>query len=190
MINKLNSLPISFIEEAISYNPETGEFIWKVRPAHHFDAGPQRSSAQIAKVVNGARAGHFAGSVTIENYRVITISGVALLAHRIAFALMTGEWPSHEVDHKNGLKSDNRWVNIRSATRAENAMNLALRRDNLSGVVGVGWHRPSKKWRARITAAKVTRCLGSFETFEDACAVRQCAERELGFHANHGRPAA
>ena len=43
-------------------------------------------------------------------------------AHRIIYVLMTGEQPN-VIDHINGLKHDNRWVNLRNGTRSDNQNN-------------------------------------------------------------------
>lgn len=184
------SIAVELLREVVTYDAQTGKFIWNARAPDRFSSTSKLSSAHRAKIFNVTFAGKEAGSLTQGGYITLTIWGVPLLAHRAAFAFMTGEWPEHEIDHENGDKADNRWINIRHVTRVENALNLARRRDNLTGVVGVGWYPRTKKWRARITVGKITRTLGSFGSFEDARAARMEAERKLGFHLNHGRPAA
>jgi hypothetical protein len=81
---------------------------------------------------------------------------------------MVGEWPIKELDHKNGVRSDDRFENLREATRAEDCQNLALRKDNTSGFVGVGWHIQTKKWQAYISVNNVRYPLGLFEDIENA----------------------
>lgn len=190
MIKLARSVPIEILREALDYDRGTGIVLWKIRPVSHFNDSKARTAPHTAAIFNSIHAGKVAGHTTDEGYIIISVCGVSLLAHRIAYALVTGRWPEHEIDHQNGKTSDNRWQNIRSATRSQNARNLARRKDNQSGVVGVGWHNRSHKWRARITIGRKTTILGGFPTFEEACVARSQAEKSLGFHVNHGRSAA
>lgn len=77
-------------------------------------------------------------------------NGKHVKAHRLAWYLTTGYWPEHEVDHINGDRADNRWCNLREATRSENNWNVGLLPNNTSGLKGVSWHKPSRKWRVRV----------------------------------------
>jgi hypothetical protein len=78
---------------------------------------------------------------------------------------MTGEWPTHQVDHKNSVRNDNRWENLRLATNAQNQQNLRkARADNSSGFLGVF---PNKnRWSAQIAINGKSKCLGTFDTPE------------------------
>lgn len=110
------------------------------------------------------------------------MNNVTLRAHIVAFLLVTGKWPSGEIDHINGSRFDNRWQNLRHVTRKENAKNNAMRCDNTSGVTGVVWHRQAQKWWARIG----TKSLGTFDSLEDARAVRLAAQADDGYTERHG----
>ncbi len=57
-------------------------------------------------------------------------------AHRIAWALMNGEWPTRLIDHINGDKHDNRWANLRLASPSQN-MHSRSGRANKTGYRGV-----------------------------------------------------
>src|SRR3546814_8274071 len=81
---------------------------------------------------------------------------------------MTGKWPRGEVDHRNGARDDNRWCNLRKATKAQNQANARRRRDNTSGVKGVTWNKARKKWVAQIQAGGKRMSLGGFPTIEAA----------------------
>jgi hypothetical protein len=90
-----------------------------------------------------------AGRVTPKGYRVIVYKGKPWSAHRLVFLLTSGYMPP-EVDHINGVRSDNRRENLRAATLAENRRNARKRADNTSGVKGVYWVRKLGKWAASI----------------------------------------
>jgi hypothetical protein len=61
-----------------------------------------------------------------------------LLAHRVAWALVTGAWPAEDIDHKNGRKDDNRFDNLRLASKRLNQENLRrAQKNNPWGLLGV-----------------------------------------------------
>jgi len=104
------------------------------------------------------------------------------LEHRVAIAIVSGEWPNGEVDHINGIRHDNRLCNLRVVTKCENLRNKGKYRSNTSGRVGVHWHKQHRKWSAVIAG----RTIGVFKNIEDAIAARELAEKECNYHENHG----
>ena len=110
-------------------------------------------------------------------------------AHRVAWLIMTGEWPELEVDHINGVESDNRWANLRLVTSAENKKNRSLQANNTSGVNGVYWDKTNQRWHARIMVSKRYVSLGHFKSLEEAKEARRLAETRLGFSVRHGQEA-
>lgn len=113
--------PLEFLRECFDYDPDTGALIWRHRPIRHF------ASPGIAKGWNSKMAGkpalntldpdgHRKGEVDHNGRRY------RVFAHRVIFALMTGEEPDF-VDHRNCDGGDNRWLNLRAATAAQNAQN-------------------------------------------------------------------
>lgn len=90
--------------------------------------------------------------------------GRIVLAHRVAYYVMTGNWPASHIDHINGNRSDNRWQNLRLATRAQN--NRHRRCYSKSGFKGVEKDKDSSRWRARIKIDGRSQHLGSFASAE------------------------
>ena len=80
------------------------------------------------------------------------------------------------VDHINHNKADNRKCNLRITTQSENSRNVALRKNNKSGVTGVYWSNHFNKWIAKITIDKKESTLGMFDVFEEAVTARKNAE--------------
>jgi hypothetical protein len=117
------------------------------------------------------------------------IFGTVYLAHRVIWAMQTGAWPEAQIDHISGVRHDNRWLNLRSVTRAENQKNMQVRSDNTSGYSGIGWSERTRKWRTRIFVDGKEHHIGDFHDINDAIAARKAAEAEHGFHPNHGRAA-
>jgi hypothetical protein len=98
-----------------------------------------------------------------EGYLMVCIDGKQYPAHRVAWLMMTGEWPSELIDHANMDRMDNRWGNLRAATTAQNQANVPRRSSNKSGWKGVSWFKPNHKWVTFIQAGGKTRNLGYFD---------------------------
>jgi len=129
--------------------------------------------------------GRTKGCVHPDGGIVIQINGLQYQAHRLAVLAMTGRMPEQYTDHINGIRTDNRWENLREVSPAENCRNMKMPNTNTSGHIGVTKHK--NRWKAHIKIRGKTIHLGYHSTFEAACRARQHAEKEHGFHANHGR---
>lgn len=181
----MKELPIDFLNECLDYNPDTGEFLWKERPKHHFS---QTERGNIQKTWNTKWAGKVAGKFDKHGYRLIGINNTFYFSHRLAWAMHYGEWPDDSIDHINGIPSDNRICNLRIATPAEQNKNLPRWSKNKSGVLGVSWYKPARRWRVTCgDSSKSSSHIGSFKSFEEAVRARRKAEIERGYHPNHGR---
>lgn len=133
------------LQTILRYEPDTGIFTWLVNPTKRF------------------KAGLVAGYLKNDGYRWIKVDGRKYAAHRLAFLSMMGRWPSQEIDHRNGVRADNRWENLREATRAENRQNRAARSNNRAGLLGVFWDAQNRKWQAQISSAGKRIFLGRFK---------------------------
>jgi hypothetical protein len=166
----------------VEYHPETGVFIWRPRVAKGKE-DPAKTAAW-----NTRFSGKPAGWVSFFGYLMLTMAGRKLYAHRVAVMIMTGRWPREDVDHVNGDRTDNRWANLRKASRSCNLQNSRIRSNNTSGVKGVSQRSDTGKWTARIHAPKgLYLSLGNFDTLEAAeTAVRSVREKLHRKFANHG----
>jgi hypothetical protein len=171
---------ISYIHECLRYNPETGEFIWRIRPPHHF------RRFQYCKAWNTGYAGRPAGTAK-DRYVRIPLHGAEFYAHRIAWLLIHGAPVPEFLDHADGNKLNNRISNLRAATKAQNYMNSPTR-PSKSGVKGV-FPKPYPRgirFAAFIKLAGKRYHLGQFATLEEAAeARREAAERLHGAFARH-----
>ena len=90
------------------------------------------------------------------------------------------------VDHINRNPLDNRRSNLRTCNAEENARNVTVQEGTYSGVLGVSWYEPGKKWRAYICPNRKFISLGYYDNIEDAIAARRAAEeRYWGEFAPH-----
>lgn len=121
----------------------------------------------------------------IKGYLRLRLKRRWIFAHRLIWALHYGHWPTGILDHINGDKTDNLIGNLREVTPLENARNRPLHKRNTTGVSGVS-DRPYG-YAALIGNGGKPLHLGTFQTFEEAVAARRKAERQLGYHPNHGR---
>jgi hypothetical protein len=172
----------TYLNEAIDYDPVTGEMTWALRPRHHFrtDKGFRLWKARFA--------GTKPGSLDAKGYTRIPINGVTFRAHRLAWLLVYGEDAVGEIDHINGDRSDNRIANLRTVKAGHNARNMKLYTTNTSGHSGVAWRADLGRWAASIgVGAQKKQALGFFDTKEEAVAARRGAEVVLEYHENHGR---
>ena len=183
-----NSPSISEARKYITYDPITGVLRWRARSPEMFYKS-NRDADGAAKAFNAKWAGKPAlNRVTEKGYFAGKVCGVCVRAHRVAWALHYGEWPEMDLDHIDGNPQNNAIANLREVTRSENSRNMKVYRTNSSGVHGVGMHSCGK-WRARIAPRRGARSihLGLFNTKEEAIAARKKAEKEHGYHENHGR---
>lgn len=145
------------LAELVSYEPLTGDFHWKV------DAG---------KVKAGGRA----GTVSPRGYHVISYKLTKYQAHRLAWVIMTGDLPTDLIDHINCDKADNRWVNLREATRSQNRANARVLSDR-EWPKGVTFVRG--QFRASIVCDGKSYYLGTHPSSDAAHAAYMAAARNF-----------
>lgn len=162
---KATALPTQAeIKELLHYDPETGVFRWRY------------------SVAIRVKPWDVAGTENSLGYVRIKICQKLYLAHRLAWVYMTGESPKDQIDHIDGVRSNNAWVNLREATRKQNMENTSLRKNNASGFRGAHWHKRDKKWFAQVRHNKKAIFLGYFATAEEAAQVAAAKRAELFTH--------
>lgn len=185
---KRETIDVETLRSLFLCNAETGELFWKSRPPEAFTCSGQLSRETCSRTWNTKNAGKRALNTTSsDGYCRGEVAGRYLLAHRVIWAMIYGEWPSQPIDHINGNPADNRISNLRSVSLSENQRNRRISKNNQSGVCGVSWRPTRKKWGAVIRAGGKQIHLGSFDLKADAIAARKAAEIEHGYHQNHGR---
>lgn len=161
-------LTIEMLREALEYDPATGVFRWKFS---------KRSKTGRPDIV----AGNVAGNMEPHGYLTIRLLRRKFYAHRLAWMYVTGRMPKEQIDHRNGARSDNRFSNLREATRHQNMYNRPAR--------GCSFDKSRNKWQVKISVDDKTKHFGRFDTEEEArrayinaCAVtygREWIDRKL-----------
>lgn len=151
--------PISVDElrRILDFNPDTGVFIWKHRPEHNI----QRNARFTGKAAGTTPTSCGYGQINLNNLGVCR-------AHRLAWLHYYGEWPPQQLDHINGNRLDNRIINLRLATNAQNGRNRPASIKNKTKLKGVSLHKLSGLYRASITKDYKYHYLGYFSTPEEA----------------------
>ncbi len=153
------------LKEILDYNPDTGIFTWKI------------SSKKI-------KIGDIAGSKHKSGYIRIFYKMKCYKAHRLAWIYTHGKTPI-EIDHINGIRSDNRIINLRNATKLDNRKNKGISSLNTSGITGVKLAK-SGNWESFIGSQNKSIHLGTFRDKNLATEVRLKAQKDYQYHENHG----
>lgn len=168
-LSKKEDLKHQDLLRVLSYDPLTGKFTWLERVSIRIKVGAE------------------AGSPTGDGYIEIGLFGKNFLAHRLAWFYVKGEWPAGQIDHRNTIKSDTTWGNLRDASHGQNVQNTGPRKNNKSGFKGVSFHKGLQRWHARIMCDRRLYLLGFFDSPEEAHAAYAAKAAEL--HGEFARAA-
>jgi hypothetical protein len=128
-----------------------------------------------------------AGGLNKEGYRYISIDGRSYRASRLAYLYMTGEWPEHQIDHKNVNPGDDSWDNLREATQSQNKRNSKKYKNNTTGYKCVYWDADRNCYTVRMAMNGKRLRLGRYSTIEEAHQAYLAKVQELhGEFANTG----
>lgn len=130
---------------------------------------------------SGADVGNYGSK---DGYVYVQFEGSNWLAHRLAFLFMTGSVPD-VVDHKDCIRRNNVWENLRPCTTQQNNLNSSVHFDSKSGIKGVYWHMKKKRWIAKVSIHGKQRTLGAY-TFKHEAAKAVCDARAK-YHGEFAR---
>ncbi|WP_164817898.1 HNH endonuclease [Sinorhizobium meliloti] len=175
----IEDMTSKFLRECFRYEPDSGNLYWKDRPASHFSGSPHRADR-----FNSAHTGMLAGVVNkTDGYLRVNISRIRVGVHRVIWAI----W--HDIDlldvppildHINGVRVDNRILNLRPATPIQNSRNRTHDSESATGVRGVTRSKSGcTGFIARIGVGAENVGLGSYKTIEEARAAYLGAARLL-----------
>ena len=181
-MGKKLTLPIETLHELLRCDPIAGLLFWRERAESYFSSGGYR------KAWNTKYAGNEAFTYKdVYGYKTGAINNKLYRAHRVIWAMETGDWPKDQIDHIDHNRSNNAVVNLRQATNTENSRNASIGRNNTSGVCGVFYDKSIEKWRSEIGVDGKNIRLGLFKDMGRATEVRLIAEEKYGYHQNHGK---
>jgi len=146
------------LKELLYYDKETGAFT---------------NIVNRSNVKTGDIAGYLNKS---SGYIAIKVDKVKYRANRLAWFYVEGYWPEHDVDHRDRVRSNNKWSNLRHVTRQCNIRNRSIYKDNKSGIIGVFFNKVSNKWSVNIGVNNKQIFLGYYRDFDKAVRARLDAE--------------
>lgn len=151
------------IKEYLDYNSKSGFFTW------------------IKKHKPNCIIGSVAGVKNTQGYITISFRGKQYLAHRLAYWYVNGKFPRNQIDHKNRIRTDNKWINLREVTNQVNSKNSGLKSNNKTGYSGVHFRKDRMKYQVQIMYKNKRICVGHFKEISDAVKARKDAEIKYGY---------
>jgi hypothetical protein len=148
--------------ELVDYDFETGLFTRKKAVGRSFEArvlGYQKNNGYVA----------------------FTLDSKKYYAHRLAWLFVHKKFPTHDVDHIDGNRANNKISNLRDIPRSLNLENTikAKSSNKSTGLIGSYLHEPTGKFMSRIQVNKKDKYLGLYETAQLAHEAYMNAKKQL-----------
>lgn len=156
----MNNLTQEMLKAALHYDENTGLFTWRS------DRG------------NGSRKHDIAGRVCSRGHVQIYLHGKRHYAHRLVWLYVYGSWPVYQIDHIDGVRTNNNLANLRDVTHGINVQNRrSASKRSKSGLLGVS--PKQNKWVAQISIDKKKKHIGYFDTAIEAHEAYMLVKREM-----------
>ena len=154
------------LHKLFDYSVITGKLSWK----------PDRQEKKVA-----------ASLYQKIGYWVTRIGDGRYYTHRLIWKWVTGNDPVQVIDHINGDRQDNSWINLRDVNKSQNGLNTNHQKPNKTGYKGVYFHVQNNCFTAQIIVNGKTKHLGCFETSEDAHAAYCQTAQSYGNELNRAK---
>jgi len=122
----------------------------------------------ISGIFTRKKDGKIVGRLNENGYVIINVDGILFRSHRLAWLYVYGGIVPFPLDHIDGNKENNSINNLRSCTQSQNQANIPLSKNSTSGLKGVWYDKPKKKWKAGIKKDNKKYHLGYYLTKEEA----------------------
>jgi HNH endonuclease len=152
------------LKQLVSYDSETGIFM------------------RIARTTSFKKMKEPMGSIDSHGYLWASVDSKIYRLHRLAVLYVTGVMPdkSIDVDHRNLVRTDNCFRNLRCVSRSVNMQNKRMpSSNNKTGFLGVFLHKQLQRYTAQIRVNGKNRHLGMFDTPELAHQAYIAAKRQF-----------
>ena len=184
-MSSYRQIPVSALNDVLVLDEASGLLFWKPRCERTF--GPQ------ARQFNGRFAGKEAFTAVNSNgYKkgTLTINAPAaqVFAHTVIWAMTNGAWPDQgkEIDHINGIRTDNRPDNLRMVATKENQRNKRRSKRNKTGINGISICSRTGRFIGRVAPHYERRFPKHFTLREVEAVLDGIRSMVGGYHPNHG----
>lgn len=158
--------PVGYLRECLRYESESGKLYWLERPLRHF------SNRRVFGWWNSTYAGTKAFTAQTKGKQIFgSVDNEHYLAHRVIWKLVTGKEPPAIIDHRDRNSLNNRWENLRAATKSQNNINSTVKRE-------VWFDKARNKWQAHIKKNGKRIHLGRYDSEREALLVRKIAAQK------------
>lgn len=149
------------LKELFRYDPMTGLF------------------TRLVSVGTTAKDGSVVRNKRPNQYIRIMIDGIHYRGNRLAWLYMTGVWPSHKIDHRNAIRDDDRFENLRDVTQQINCENHRSANGSKKLLIGVSLEKSTGRFKSQIMSNGVNFHLGRFNTEQQAHSAYIEAKRKI-----------
>jgi hypothetical protein len=160
--------PVEELRRLFNYDPETGILTNAIDRATNAKKGQEAGKANPSS----------------KGYKILGVNKRLYKAHRIIWKMHYGYEPSHEIDHINGDRSDNRIANLRDVPKEINQINRQVKNaNNKTGIRGVYWKGNGFMASKPTHHGKKGSNYLKFGSLLDCAAARISLENKLGIAA-------
>lgn len=157
---RYNSITQEELKLLVTYDPETGLF------------------TRITKAGGPKKSGGVIGTKESQGYLCAMLNGKTYKLHRLAWVFVYGSIPDLQVDHINGVRTDNRISNLRLATNGENQQNRSKPKGK-NKYIGVTYAARINRYVAEIMINGQRIRVGTFISAEEAYAAYLAKKQEV-----------
>jgi HNH endonuclease len=168
--SKRHALAARFLDR-LDYHADQGDFSYKLDKSVHGRGFPLKLLGAM-----------ISGSTDRDGYLVIRTNQNSVQVHRLVWLIETGVYPNEDIDHKDNVRTNNVFSNLRLCTRSKNCQNSKGRRqDRLKGA----YLLPQGRWMSSIMERGIVHHLGYFDTEMQAHTAYRVASSH--YHGEYGR---
>lgn len=138
------------LKELVHYDPLTGLF------------------TRLVSTGTTAKAGSVVRNKRPNQYIRIMVDGISYRGNRLAWLYVTGVWPTHKIDHRNTIRDDDRFENLRDVTQKVNCENHRAANGSKKLPIGVSFDKATGRFKSQIMSGGINFHLGRFDTEQQA----------------------
>ena len=137
----------------------------------------KNKTSSFSNITIGQKAGCFGK----ENYQYVAFNKRRKPLHSVIYCMFHGKMPKI-IDHIDGNVFNNKIENLREVSHSQNMLNSRLRKDSLTGLKNITFHKTNKKYIVRMIVNGVRKHFGCYNDIDYAKFVADAMR-----HKYHGK---